>query len=269
MTAGVYLLIRFRPLLKASEIIKFLLLTAILTTLIARTRALYECDLKKVVALSTLSQLGIIVFTLAIGLPLLAFFHLLTHATFKALLFLCRGKIIHEIGDRQDIRSIGSLLLTLPLTRALFNLANLALCGFPFLAGFYSKDLLIEVSLSGGLTFFIIPILRLIVGLSSAYSIRLTIFRFLTSPSARPIIRVVEEDPLTKASYTMLGILATTRGVVISWLVFPSPDLISLPLQLKLFAIFSTLTGVILGVYKRMKLTLEVRGKINDIIINI
>ncbi|RXG73091.1 NADH-ubiquinone oxidoreductase chain 5 [Armadillidium vulgare] len=119
----------------------------VLTTLISRLRALFEPDFKKVVALSTLSQLGIIVITLSIGFGKLAFIHLLTHAVFKALLFICRGKVIHNVGDYQDARKIGGEIFNLPITRAIIVLSRYALCGVPFLSGFYSKDMIIESSL--------------------------------------------------------------------------------------------------------------------------
>jgi NADH-ubiquinone oxidoreductase chain 5 len=193
-----------------------LTLVAILTTLIARVRALFECDLKKIVALSTLRQLGVIVITLTLNLPILALFHLLAHATFKALLFICRGKIIHEMGDSQDIRGMGSLILSLPLTGAFFNLANLALCGFPFLAGFYSKDILVEIALIRRWGVITLPLLGAMVGLSAAYSTRLTILRLLDPPSTSPLSYSKEEDPLIKNSYLILGMLALSRGAILS-----------------------------------------------------
>ncbi|RXG55819.1 Hydrogenase-4 component B [Armadillidium vulgare] len=107
----------------------------VLTTLISRLRALFEPDFKKVVALSTLSQLGIIIITLSIGFGKLAFIHLLTHAVFKALLFICRGKVIHNVGDYQDARKIGGEIFNLPITRAIIVLSRYALCGVPFLSG--------------------------------------------------------------------------------------------------------------------------------------
>ncbi|RXG57365.1 Formate hydrogenlyase subunit 3 [Armadillidium vulgare] len=105
-----------------------LIYLGILTTLISRLRALFEPDFKKVVALSTLSQLGIIIITLSIGFGKLAFIHLLTHAVFKALLFICRGKVIHNVGDYQDARKIGGEIFNLPITRAIIVLSRYALC---------------------------------------------------------------------------------------------------------------------------------------------
>lgn len=146
VTAGVYLLIRFSPALNGSLEQKGLLLLARLTIFIAGLGANFETDLKKIIALSTLSQLGVIITILAIGWSDLAFFHLLAHALFKALLFICAGSIIHRVGDYQDIRVMGRMVKFIPLRVARINLANLALCGTPFLAGFYSKDLVLEVA---------------------------------------------------------------------------------------------------------------------------
>lgn len=134
VTAGVYLLIRFNVLLADSILGKFILLISGLTIFMAGLGANYEFDLKKIIALSTLRQLGLIIRILSIGFYKLAFFHLLTHALFKALLFICAGAIIHNINNFQDIRYIGSLRIFIPLTSSVFNVANLALCGIPFLA---------------------------------------------------------------------------------------------------------------------------------------
>lgn len=117
-----------------------------LTMFMAGLGANFETDLKKIIALSTLSQLGVIMTILSLGWAELAFFHLLAHALFKALLFISAGSIIHRVGDYQDIRVIGRLVAYMPLRVMIINLANLALCGRPFLAGFYSKDLILEVA---------------------------------------------------------------------------------------------------------------------------
>nr|VFU78699.1 NADH dehydrogenase subunit 5 [Proasellus hercegovinensis] len=247
VTAGVYLMIRFNPLLQASGAMWALSTIAFLTTFMASTSALWECDLKKIVALSTLSQLGVMVMTLSMGFPLLALFHLLTHATFKALLFMCSGKIIHTLGDTQDIRGMGGLLNSLPLTAAFFNLANFALCGFPFMAGFYSKDLLVESVLSGDANIFNISLMCLMVGLSSAYSVRLTFLSLINAPSLHVVTSVSEEDKLVSGAYIMLGVLATTSGAVLSWMLLPTPAMITLPPLLKLLAVGLMATGAAAG----------------------
>ena len=146
VTAGVYLLVRFRLAFEGQGIQIVLLLLSRLTIFIAGLGANFEYDLKKIIALSTLSQLGVIIRILSLGYSNLAFFHLLSHALFKALLFMCAGAVIHNIKDYQDIRVMGGLVIQMPLTTFCINLANLALCGSPFLAGFYSKDLIWEIA---------------------------------------------------------------------------------------------------------------------------
>merc|ERR1712226_627208 len=109
-----------------------LLLIGIITIIIAGITAIIEMDMKKIIALSTLRQLGIIILTLGIGNPILSFFHLLSHAYFKAILFMCAGIIIHNIKDYQDIRKIRIILSNIPITIRVIIVANLSLCGLPF-----------------------------------------------------------------------------------------------------------------------------------------
>lgn len=145
VTAGIYLLIRFNRYLSFYKFYLFILLfLGRITILISGLGANYEIDLKKIIALSTLSQLGLILRILSIGYIKLAFFHLLTHALFKALLFLCAGIFIHRIINFQDIRFSGGFNNQVILTLIYFNISRLALCGMPFLAGFYSKDIILE-----------------------------------------------------------------------------------------------------------------------------
>merc|ERR1711902_7930 len=117
----------------------------IITIIMAGITAIIEIDIKKIIALSTLRQLGIIMLILGIGNPMLSFFHLLSHAFFKAILFMCAGIIIHNIKDYQDIRKIGISYNNLNFYISIIIIANIRLCGLPFLRGFYSKDLIIEI----------------------------------------------------------------------------------------------------------------------------
>jgi NADH-ubiquinone oxidoreductase chain 5 len=137
--------------------------------------AIAECDIKKIIALSTLRQLGVIMARLGLNFPLLAFFHLITHALFKALLFLCAGSLIHLHHHSQDLRYIGNLTKQIPLTTSCLLTANIALCGSPFLAGFYSKDIIIESTLYFNNNSIIITLLILATILTAAYSVRFII----------------------------------------------------------------------------------------------
>lgn len=172
VTAGVYLLIRFNVALTERGLNTYLLGVALITMLMAGVRANLETDLKKVVALSTLSQLGLIIMTLRIGLPGLAFFHLITHAIFKSTLFMCVGFMIHSAGGTQDGRKIRGLGLAAPFLGVVFRVTNIALAGLPFLAGFYSKDIILELAYSRGRNMFIFGVVVLATGLTISYSVR-------------------------------------------------------------------------------------------------
>lgn len=232
VTAGVYLLIRFNDLL-ARRVIGFLFYLGILTTVMARLRALYEVDFKKVVALSTLSQLGIIVSTLSLGFEKLAFIHLLTHAVFKALLFICRGKIIHSFESGQDIRKMGGVLFNLPITSVVIRLARFSLCGVPFLAGFYSKDLIIERRVALDNFFFNYIIYLLVVGLSASYRFRLLVGGGVDLAGFKGVYGGVEEDWVILRSKLLLVIISVVRGALLIWVGLDVPIMVSLNLGLK------------------------------------
>ncbi|KAL1516385.1 hypothetical protein ABEB36_000304 [Hypothenemus hampei] len=154
----------------------FLLLVSIFTIFISGLCANFEYDLKKIIALSTLSQLVIIIVILCLGDPELALFHLLVHALFKALLFICAGIVIYNLSNCQDIRRMGGLCDAMPFTMTCFNIRNFALCGLPFMSGFYSKDLIAEVLSRRRLGMIIYLLFYISVGLTVAYSLRLSYF---------------------------------------------------------------------------------------------
>lgn len=140
----------------------------------AGTAAIAECDMKKIIALSTLSQLGVIIGALGLGATNFAFFHLLTHALFKALLFLTAGSAIHFFAHSQDLRQMGGINISNPLMTSALTIANISLCGGPFLAGFYSKDLILESSLFLSFRRVILLLFFGATALTAIYSIRLT-----------------------------------------------------------------------------------------------
>lgn len=215
VTAGVYLLIRFSFLIE-ERVRSVLFLVARMTSLMAGFNACIESDLKKIIALSTLSQLGFIIIILALGFSTLAFYHLLTHAVFKALLFICGGKIIHEVGNRQDCRLIGGLREALPFTRVALNLSRLSLCGFPFLAGFYSKDLIVEKVLIVSISRVRVVVLAIRVGLSSIYSVRLIFFSLLKVSKGSSLTQRREEDFVIVKSKFILSLLRVIVGASLS-----------------------------------------------------
>lgn len=193
-----------------------MLLIAGLTIFIAGMSANFEFDLKKIIALSTLRQLGLIIIILSIGFPKLAFFHLLTHALFKALLFICAGAIIHNIKNSQDIRDMGRLINYMPLTTACLNSANLALCGMPFLAGFYSKDLILEIVIMSDLNFLIFFLYFFSTGLTVCYSFRLRYYSFSGSFNHRALNNLRDERGVICFRIIGLLIMAVIGGSILN-----------------------------------------------------
>lgn len=150
VTAGVYLLIRLSPALsRHPSLLTIIGRFGVTTMVLARLRAILEADIKKIVALSTLRQLGVIITAFALASPALVFFHLIAHAFFKALLFIATGNLIHNANDYQDLRRMGALG-SLPLTKRLVLIAKLRLCGIPFFSAYFSKEGILE-NLSSGI----------------------------------------------------------------------------------------------------------------------
>lgn len=173
VTAGIYLLIRFRILFEIKFYSRIIIVLSRITIFIAGVGANLELDFKKIIAFSTLSQLGIIILILSLGKMELAFFHLLIHALFKSMLFLCAGLVIHTFSGIQDVRYLGGFFSFRPLIRGCIGLARLSLFGFPFVGGFYSKDLILEFIYMNVNNIFIIIIVIASTSLTIIYSIRI------------------------------------------------------------------------------------------------
>lgn len=208
VTAGVYLLIRFNFILGLRN---FLFLIGTLTIFISGFGANFETDLKKIIALSTLRQLGLMIITLGLGYSEYAFFHLMTHAMFKSLLFLCAGVFIHSIGDLQDIRIMGGLAVSSPVTSFYFICSSMALCGFPFLSGFYSRDMILELFFITGINFFMLIVIFLSTMFTLTYSVRLLYFIFFSNAGGRRLLNLREEVGIT-APIRILILLSITAG---------------------------------------------------------
>nr|YP_010596130.1 NADH dehydrogenase subunit 5 [Acanthaspis pedestris]WAJ48462.1 NADH dehydrogenase subunit 5 [Acanthaspis pedestris] len=241
VTAGVYLLIRFSGLFSNINC-SFMLLLSMMTMFMAGLGASFEFDLKKIIALSTLSQLGLMMSILFMGFPVLSFFHLLTHAFFKALLFLCAGLMIHCMSDSQDIRHMGVTVSQLPFTCSCFCISNMSLCGLPFLSGFYSKDLIIELMMASSFNLFVFVIFFVSVGLTVSYSTRL-VYYCLSFNMNSYVCQSYSEDSIMMSSMILLTFLAIFGGGILSWLIFKDPVLVVLPFYLKLLPLFFVFIG--------------------------
>nr|ARI46959.1 NADH dehydrogenase subunit 5 [Kunugia undans] len=247
VTAGVYLLIRFNLLIVKVFFIKFLLLMGMLTMFMAGISANYEYDLKKIIALSTLSQLGLMMSILSMGFPDLAFFHLLTHAMFKALLFMCAGVIIHMMNDMQDIRFMGGISSYVPMTALCLNISNMALCGVPFLAGFYSKDMILEMVSYSNLNLLVFFLYFISMGLTVFYTLRLIFYLMVNDFNLICIFNLYDEDYTMLKSMFVLLFMSVISGSGLSWLIFSYPYLIYLPFNMKMMVIYVSLIGGVLG----------------------
>nr|YP_010439598.1 NADH dehydrogenase subunit 5 [Dysgonia illibata]UTC33494.1 NADH dehydrogenase subunit 5 [Dysgonia illibata] len=247
VTAGVYLLIRFNMLLLDTFFLKVLLLLSGLTMFMAGISANYEFDLKKIIALSTLSQLGLMMSILSMGLPDLAFFHLLTHAMFKALLFMCAGVIIHMMNDMQDIRFMGGISFYIPLTSLCMNISNLALCGIPFLAGFYSKDLILELVSFSNLNMLVFMLYYISTGLTMFYTIRLIMYLMVEDFNLISVYNLYDEDYIMLKSMFVLLFMSVISGSFLSWMIFSYPYMVYLPFNLKMMVIYVSIIGGFMG----------------------
>jgi len=201
VTAGVFLIIRCSHIFEyAPEILIYMTFFGSITSFFSATVGLTQNDIKKVIAYSTCSQLGYMVFVCGLSKYTLSLFHLGNHAFFKALLFLGAGAIIHSLQDEQNMFKMGGLRNYLPFIYSVLVLGSLALCGFPFLSGFYSKDVILEVSYLNycfnlnGFFSFIFGLIS--AGFTAIYSVRLlaNTFFFRTKASYKVIYNIHEVD---------------------------------------------------------------------------
>lgn len=247
VTAGVFLIIRFYPFLSLSHIFnKLLLFFAVVTITIAGIRASTECDIKKIIALSTLSQLGVIIAALGLGLPEFALFHMIAHALFKALLFICAGQLITLHRHSQELRWMGNLVIQTPVASSCIFIANSALCGLPFLAGFYSKDMVLEAILCGQYNLLMTLLSFIAVGFTSLYSIRFRLIILWGPINTRPYSNLTENRAVL-IPILLISSTSIIGGRAISWAVPYLEEVEILPTSFKLIPILIVTFGGALG----------------------
>jgi len=249
VTAGVYLLIRINLIIIEINISKFLRILGMLTIIIAGITAIVEIDIKKVIALSTLRQLGIIIIILGIGNPVLSFFHLISHAFFKAILFICAGLTIHRIKDYQDIRKMGFNYININLSVSIIIIANIRLCGLPFLRGFYSKDIIIEIVIIKGKRFFLFFLLIIGTRLTVIYSCRLNFLISLNFIKIESFYNIRENSNLIIVGIMFLLPLSIIGGLIISWNIIRVNKIIFLPFWIKSFVLILIAGSVYFYIY--------------------
>jgi NADH-ubiquinone oxidoreductase chain 5 len=219
VTAGVYLLMRTSPLIEySSTVLVICLWLGAITTVFSSLIGLFQQDIKKVIAYSTMSQLGMMVIAIGLSSYNVALFHLINHAFYKGLLFLGAGAVIHAVIDNQDFRKYGGLVAFLPLTYSVMLIASLSLVAFPFMTGFYSKDFILESAygqffFSGTVVYFISTIGAMFTTL---YSVKVLYLTFLTNPNGSFINykHIHEGDLFISLPLILLAIFSILFGYI-------------------------------------------------------
>nr|YP_010561834.1 NADH dehydrogenase subunit 5 [Decolopoda australis]UYX57781.1 NADH dehydrogenase subunit 5 [Decolopoda australis] len=261
VTAGVYLLIRYSDCLKFMNFNMILLYTCLLTMLMSGLSAMYENDLKKIVALSTLSQLSLMMLAVSLGMYDMAFFHLITHATFKSLMFLCVGVLMHSYSGYQDMRFMSTKFIKSNFLSILMIYTFMSLGGMFFLSGFYSKDLIIELIFMNNYSILIMTMLYMGSMLTIMYSIRVTYMIYTNSLNFNSLSLSLGSR-LLLSPLLMLFFLSIFSGGLVSWLLLDSPVYIILNFNMKIAILLLIILTVVIS-YSFTKLFLVINIKMS------
>nr|AMO27003.1 NADH dehydrogenase subunit 5 [Amynthas sp. 3 LZ-2016] len=244
VTAGVFMLIRFYPFLSSTSWFnQLLLLIAVSTTTMAGLSAMTECDMKKIIALSTLSQLGMMMAAMGLSMVNLTYFHMITHALFKALLFICAGTMIHSHMHSQDLRWMGNVTTQMPTTTSCLIVANLALCGAPFMSGFYSKDMIVESSVFYSNNLIMLMIILFTVSLTSFYTTRFSLTTIWGPSNCSPFINLEESIPLI-APMLILSSMSIISGSMLIWIMPMNQESMTLTSTMKNMPMIMMILGL-------------------------
>lgn len=257
VTAGVYLLIRLRCSI-TSYVSYILLIIGLFTRIMARITALYEIDIKKIIALSTLSQLGLIMTAVGLGVYLIAYFHLLVHAFFKALLFITVGNIIHRRSDFQDLRKGNINSYKIIITRVRLVRRNLSLIGIPFFSSFYSKDLIVETNFIIYRNIILLILFLFSMALTVAYTFRFIFITIISYNKRLKVSWIEDTNIFSGLAIWILWPLRIIRGRSLLQILLPEAISPFLSLEIKILIILSLFFGGIISVtFKKIELGLN------------
>ncbi|UAT98635.1 NADH dehydrogenase subunit 5 (mitochondrion) [Muscidifurax raptorellus] len=249
VTAGVYLLIRFHYLFFLNDLImEIIIVISLLTMVFAGLSAMNEFDIKKIIAYSTLSQLGLMIMIFGFKNWELSFFHLIIHAMFKSMMFMCSGILIHMMLNNQDIRNISKFKFYFPLTFSMLLISNLSLCGMPFMSGFYSKDQILEMMFMKLNNLFIYLLLIFGTMLTVMYSIRLIYYLMNKSVNIN-CMNNITENKMMSMSLFILMMLTMIFGMLMNWMVFNNIEYIFLMFQEKMLILIICFMSVYMYMY--------------------
>nr|QTA50543.1 NADH dehydrogenase subunit 5 [Wiebesia pumilae] len=257
VTAGVYLLIRFNSMISLSMMsMNLIKVIGLLTMFLAGVSAIFSYDLKKIIAFSTLSQLGLMMMIYGMGKCELVFFHLIIHAIFKSLLFMCAGAIIHSLSGVQDIRMMGGIKYMMPVTYIIFIIANFASCGIPFMSGYYSKDLILEFMLISQINYLMKLFLLMSFMFTVIYTVRMSMF-LSRSESYYISYKNCNESIVMNLSMILLFFFTLVMGMFLNWMIFMNIEEVFISQNDKIMFYLSMIISIVLGMllskYKMFK----------------
>nr|ACD77446.1 NADH dehydrogenase subunit 5 [Hypsiglena ochrorhyncha klauberi] len=246
VVAGVFLLIRLHPILYNNKTMMTMsLILGATTTMFAAAAATTYFDIKKIIALSTTSQLGLMMTMVGLNQPTLALLHMIIHSFFKALLFLCSGSFIHNLNNEQDVRKMGGLLKTSPMTSSFLIIASLSLMGTPFLSGFYSKDTIIETMTNSYTNSWTLTMTLVATILSAHYSTQIILSTLTGYP--RTSHNTHDEEKNIISPLMRLTVASILMGTLTKISTLQITTTITMPKMTKLAALIATLLGIMLS----------------------